>query len=107
MLESGIKHGTEVNLIGNSNGETNFPHNLSLTKTKVSKICKTSANGSSANIKFSKTQLSKMIQSGGFLTDITGLDNSVNFPFKVLDSYSNKLNNIDTKNIRIKRIIFI
>ena len=28
------------------------------------------ANGSSANIKFSKTQLSKMIQSGGFLVDL-------------------------------------
>ena len=31
-------------------------------------------------------------------TDITsGLDNIVNFPFKVLESYSKELNNIDTK----------
>ena len=71
-LTSGIKNGTEVtlnlssNLIGNFNDETNFPHKLLLTNTQVSKIRKSSANGLSANIKFSKTQLSKMIQSEGF-----------------------------------------
>ena len=54
------------NLIGNINDETNFPYKLLLTDTQVSKICKAFANGSSANIKFSKTQLSK-IQSGGFM----------------------------------------
>ena len=70
-LKSGIKNGIEVtlnlstNLIRNSHDETNFPHKLLLTNTQVSKICKAFANGSSANIKFSKTQLSKMIQSGG------------------------------------------
>ena len=37
-----------------------------LTDTQVSKICKAFANGSLANIKFSKTQLPKMMQSGGF-----------------------------------------
>ena len=75
-LKSGIKNGTEVtlnllsNLIGNSNGETNFPHKLLLTDTQVSKISKAFANGLSANIKFSKTQFSKMIQSGGILGDV-------------------------------------
>ena len=53
-------------MIGSSNDETNFPHKLSLSNTQVSKIRKAFANGSSTNIKFSKTQLSKMIQSGGF-----------------------------------------
>ena len=42
-----------------------------------------------------------MIQSGGFSTDISGitsgLDKFVNFPFKVLKSYSKELGNIDTK----------
>ena len=58
----GIKNGTEVflnlssNLIGNSNDETNFPLKL-LTDTQVSKIHKAFANGLSANIKFSKTQV--------------------------------------------------
>ena len=51
------------NLIGNSNDETNFSHKLLLNDTQVSKICKASADGSSANIRF--YQLSKVIQSGG------------------------------------------
>ena len=42
-----------------------------------------------------------MIQPGGFSTDIngitSGLHNFVNFPFKVLESYSKKLSNKDTK----------
>ena len=60
-LKSAIKSGTEVtlnlssNLIENSNDETNFPHKLLLTDKQVSKIRKAFANGSSANIKFSKT----------------------------------------------------
>ena len=68
-LKSGIKNGTEVtlnllsNLIGNSNYETNFLHKLLLTDTQVSGIRKAFANGSSSNIKFSKTQFSKIIQS--------------------------------------------
>ena len=57
-------------MIGNSNDGTNFPHKLLLTDTQVSKICKGFANGSSAYIKFSKTQLSKMTQSGGILGDL-------------------------------------
>ena len=55
-------------MIGNSNDETNFPHKLLLTDTKVSKIFKAFANGWSANIKFSKAQFSKMIQSGKIVT---------------------------------------
>ena len=58
------------NAIGNSNDESNFPHKLLLTDTQVSKNHKAFANGSSANANFSKTQLSKMIGSGGFMTDI-------------------------------------
>ena len=56
-----------LNAVGESNDETNFPDKLLLTNTQVSKICHVFANGSSANIKFSKSQLSKIIQSGGFL----------------------------------------
>ena len=52
------------NLIGNSNDESKFPHKLLLTNTQVLKIRKALANGSSANIKCSKTQLSMMIKSG-------------------------------------------
>ena len=48
----------------------NFSHKLLLTNTEVSKIRKAFANGLSANIKFSKTQLPKMIQSGGILGEL-------------------------------------
>ena len=54
-------------MIGDSNGETNVSHKLLLTNTQVSGICKIILNNSSANIKLSKTQLSKMVQFGGFL----------------------------------------
>ena len=59
-------------MTGSSNDETNFPHELLLTDTQVSKIRKAFANGSSADIKFSKTQLSKTIQSGGIPPELIG-----------------------------------
>ena len=40
---------------------------LLLTNRQVSDLCKAFANHLSTDIKLSKTQLSKMIQSGGFL----------------------------------------
>ena len=43
-----------LNVIGGSNDEANFPRNLSLRDTQVSRICKAFASGSSANIKLSK-----------------------------------------------------
>ena len=72
-LKSAIKNESDVvlrlssNMIGNSNDNTNFPHELLLTNTQVANLRKAFANHTSANIKLSKTQLSKMIQSGGFL----------------------------------------
>ena len=53
-------------MIGNRDDETNFLHQLLLTDAQVSRLCKAFENDSSANISFSKTQLSKMIESGGF-----------------------------------------
>ena len=47
--------------------ETNFPHKLLLTNRQVSNLRKAFANYLSADIKLSKTQLFKMIQSRGFL----------------------------------------
>ena len=57
-------------MIWNSNDETNFLHKFKLTDTQVSKIRKAFANGLSANIKFSKTELFKMIQLGEILGDL-------------------------------------
>ena len=59
-------------MIGDSNDKTNFPHELLLTGRQVSSIRKVFTNNSSVDIKFSKTQLSKMIQSGGFLGKLLG-----------------------------------
>ena len=55
-----------------SNGETNFHHKVLLTDRQVSNIPKAFADNSSADINFSKTQLSKMIQSVGFLGKLLG-----------------------------------
>ena len=48
-----------LNMIGDSNDETNFPHKLLLTDQQVSNIRKAFANHSSTDIKLSKSQLSK------------------------------------------------
>ena len=70
-LKSAIKSETEVVLRLSSNmisdNETNFPHKLLLTNRKVANLCKTFVNYLSTDIKLSKTQLSKILESGGFL----------------------------------------
>ena len=77
-LKSAIKNETDVvlrlssNMIGNSGDNTNFPHELLLTNRQVAIIRKAFANNLSTDIKFSKAQLSKMIQSGGFLAKLLG-----------------------------------
>ena len=77
-LKSSIKNETDVvlrissNMVGNSNDNTNFPHEFLLTNRQVSNICKVFDKNTSTDIKLSKTQLSKMIQSGGFLGRLLG-----------------------------------
>ena len=69
-FKSATKNENEVlrlspNMIGDN--ETNFPHKLLLTNRQVSNLRKAFANHLSTDIKLSKIQLSKIIQSGGFL----------------------------------------
>ena len=77
-LKSAIKKENDVvlrlssNMVGNSNDNTNFPHELLLTNRQVENIPKAFANHLSTYIKLSKTQLSKMIQSVGFLGRLLG-----------------------------------
>ena len=77
-LKSAIKNKAEVvlrlssNMISNSDDDTNFPRKLLLTDRQVANLRKVFANNSSTDIKLSKTQLSKMIQSGGFLGRLLG-----------------------------------
>ena len=60
------------NAVGFFNDENNFSHKLFLTNTKVTRLRKAFANGTSANIKLSKTQLHKIGQSGRFLGRFLG-----------------------------------
>ena len=60
------------NMIDKSDDETNFPHKLLLTNRQVANLRKAFANYLSTDIKLSKTQISKMIQSGGFLGRLLG-----------------------------------
>ena len=78
-LKSAIKNKTDVvlrlslNVIGNSNDNTNFPHELLLlTNRQVANLRKAFAKNTSTDIMLSKPQLSKMIQSGGFLGRLLG-----------------------------------
>ena len=78
-LKSAIKNETEVvlrlswNMIGNSDDETNFPHKLLLTNKQVANLRKAFANNLSADIKLSKTQLSKIVQWEWFLSRLLGI----------------------------------
>ena len=72
-LKSAIKNKREVvltlssNIIGNSYDEINFPHKLLLTNRQVRNLRRVFAKNSSTFIKLSKSQLYKIIQSGGFI----------------------------------------
>ena len=77
-LKSSIKNETDVvlrissNMVSNSNDNTNFPHELLLTNRQAANIGKAFAKNTSTDIELSKTQLSKMIQSGGCLGNLLG-----------------------------------
>ena len=77
-LKSSIKNETDIvlrislNMVGNSNDNTNFPNELLLTNRQVENIREAFAKNTSTDIKLSKTQLAKMIQSGGFLGKLLG-----------------------------------
>ena len=127
-LKLAIKNEIEVvlrlssNIIGDSNGKTNFPYELLLTGKQVSSIRKAFTNNSSTDIKFSKTQLSKMIQSGGLfgkLLDpllktalpliknvITLLAKSVLIPLGLIVAASAADAGIHKKDIRIMKYLY-
>ena len=75
-FKSAIKNENEVALRLSSNmigaNETNFALKLLLTNRQISNLRKAFSNHLSVDIKLSKTQLSKMIQSGGFLGRLLG-----------------------------------
>ena len=64
-LKSSIKNETDVvlkissNMVGNSNDNTNFPHELLLTNRQVANIRKAFAKHTSTDIKLSKNSIIK------------------------------------------------
>ena len=62
--ETGVVLRLSLNMVYDD--ETNFPHKLLLTNSQVKNLHKAFANKLSTDIKLSKTQLSKMVQSGEF-----------------------------------------
>ena len=77
-LKSAIKIESDVvlrissSMVGDSNDNTNFPHKLLLTDRQVANSRKAFSENSSTDVKFSKTQLLKMMHSGGFLGKLSG-----------------------------------
>ena len=69
--ETGVTLRLSSNMVGESNHEVTVPHQL-LTDRQAPKFHKIFANNSSANIELSKTQLSEIVQSGGFLGVLLG-----------------------------------
>ena len=112
--KSGIKNDAKVtlnlspNVSASSNDETNFPHDLLLANTQVPKICKAFANALSANIKFSKTQLSKMIQLGCFLmpSDFINLVDLVMAVSSNIDKIQNLAKKVSDNKISIAADLF-
>ena len=96
---------------------TNFPRKLLLTNRQIANLCKAFANYLSTDIKLSKTQLSKMMQLGGFLGRLLGpllkiglplmkiviqpLAKSVLIPFGLTAAASDADAGTHKKNIRI------
>ena len=73
-VQSAIKNETDVVLTLSSNmiDDDDFPYKLLLTNRQVVNLRKAFANHLSTDIKLSKAQLSKMIQSGRFLGRLLG-----------------------------------
>ena len=77
--ETGVVLRLSLNMVVDN--ETNFLQKLLLTNRQVKNLCKAFANKSSTDIKLSKTQLSKMVQSGGFFGRIFGPLLKTGLPF--------------------------
>ena len=59
-------------MLGNSGDNTNLPQELLLFNRQVLSLRTVFAKNTSTDIKLSKTQLSKIVQSGGFLGRLLG-----------------------------------
>ena len=69
-VQSGTIKIATVNL--SNTGNKSFLYKLLLADRKVSNLCKPFLNNSATNVKFSRTQMFKIIQLGGFLGKLLG-----------------------------------
>ena len=60
------KQGTTLRMNANMFSGNNLPHELFLTTRQTTKLRNAIENNMSTDVKLSKAQLSKIIQSGGF-----------------------------------------
>ena len=68
--EAGLVLKLLLNIVGDD--ETNFPHKSFLTNIQVKNLRKAFVNNLPTDINLSKTQLSKMVQLGGFVGRLLG-----------------------------------
>ena len=73
-LESAVKskQGTTLRIVAEMFSGNNLPHELLLTSRQITKLRNNIENNLQTDIKLSKAQISKIIQSGGFLAKIVG-----------------------------------
>ena len=73
-LKSAVKNkqGTSLRMNTRMFNENNLSHELFLTQRQITKLRNSIEKNVSTDIKLSKTQISKIIQSGGFLGKILG-----------------------------------
>ena len=93
-------------MAGDHNDEVSFPNMLLLPDTQVSRTHKAFANGSSASIKLSRTELSKMMQFREFSMESLGSPNAFKVMAKSFVYGATKVQKIicATSVIRIKQI---
>ena len=66
------KQGTTVRMNAKMFSGNNLPHELSLTTRQTTKLRNPIENNMATDVKLSKAQISKIIQSGGFLGKLLG-----------------------------------
>ena len=73
-LKSAVKNkqGTTLRINARMFNGNNLPHELLLSRTQTTKLINAIENNLQTDIKLSKAQISKIIQSGGFLGKILG-----------------------------------
>ena len=78
-------------MVTDCDDEAIFPSKLLLANTPFSRIRKSFANVSSANIKLSTSQLFKMEQSAGFILDLTDPVEMMQEPTGSLESFGKEI----------------